>query len=148
MESISFSTPSSSLHPQRWPQQQLPRVDHLLRPLNLGDASLTANAEQITVPSTASITTTGSVSLSAATTGPVSFDITTVLTALGLPDQPQRLPALRPSNITEQHILSIVESLIGLFATVTVQGNISAGKLPSIRPATSASRPTPATTPA
>ena len=127
MESISFSTPSSSLTLNGGPSNSLPASITFSGPLNLGDASLTANAEQITVPSTASITTTGSVSLSAATTGPVSFDITTVLTALGLPTNPSDFLHFDPSNITEQHILSIVESLIGSFATVTVQGNISAG---------------------
>ena len=81
---------------------------------------------QITLPSSSSITA-GNVTLTASTTGPRSFDPTTLLTDLGLTSATSLLN-FDPSTFSPSTLLAFFNplSFLGSIATVTDQGNITA----------------------
>src|SRR5262249_15417075 len=125
-ESMTFQVPTTSL-----------TVDgnggfdqiNVVNPINLGSANFIAqNAAQITVPSAASITTTGSVTLTARSTGPQSSSPSALLSALGLTSATSLLH-FDPSVFSPSTLLNDVNllSFLGSFANVNVQGNITAG---------------------
>ena len=130
MESIAFSSPSSSLSIYGGGGYDTLAVASAL---NLGSANLVVGGllagqavAQISVPSTSSITA-GNVTLTASNTAPQVFDPTAILSTLGLTCASSLLN-FDPSTITPATLLAAVNPLgiLGSIATVTEQGNITA----------------------
>ncbi len=130
MESISFSPPSGSLSIYGGGGYDTLTVASAL---NLGTANFVVGGlqagqgiAQISLPSSSSITA-GNVTLTASTTGPQSFDPTTLLSDLGLTNATSLLN-FDPSTFSPATLLADVNPLsyLGSIATVTDQGNITA----------------------